>query len=322
MKHQRHANAGLLALAAALLLPAMAHAQAGGAPEVAKTAPQTAAELAGRINAVLPASLPGWTITEAPAVCDRTCIAQNLPQDAVLTSTYNFRWCLTLRLMPPEPRQPIEARVFCMGEDLHAFGMFAHYRGEKTVTGQIATQSFWTDNDFHIWRGAFYIRLIPASGDKLLRASVVAAGEATAAQIPIPEKLPAMMRLLPQGRNQPYTLRYDFHGVLGQPTLSDGLVDTYLEEAGKLTLALLRAADDMAAVTLYGTVVGLISGGAATAPVADLGQAAVTINSAQHGLCYVMREGRYVAVALGVHDRPTAEGLLRITGTNIRVSRF
>ncbi|MEI6502189.1 MAG: DUF6599 family protein, partial [Armatimonadota bacterium] len=238
--------------------------------------------------------------------------------------TYDFQWSLTVRLMPTEPHQQIEARIFCMGEDLDAFGLFAHSRDAKTVPGQIAAQSFWAGNDFHIWRGVFYLRLVPASGDKLLRAAVIAAGEAIAAQVPLPDSLPAMMQLLPQVRNVPSTLRYQRQDALGQAALGDGLVDTYLEDGDKLTLtlALLRATSEEAATPLYCRLVGVLEGGEGAVPVPDLGRAATTFSSPQYGLCYVMREGRYVAVALGVHDRSTAEGLLRIVGTNIRISRF
>ena len=65
---------------------------------------------------------------------------------------------------------------------------------------------------------------------------------------------------------------------------------------------------------------GLSGGGPATT-LPDLGKAAVTVSSSQFGLSYVMLERQYVALAVNVHDRTTAEGLLRIAGTNIRIVR-
>jgi hypothetical protein len=316
----RHAN--FLIAATALALTALAHAQTGPPPVAEVTMPPTPTALVERLVATMPTTLPGWTLGQPPMVCDPASLASALPQDAALAATYDFRWGVVVRLAPPEPEQPVEVRVLCMGEDLDAFGMLAHYRTDKTSPGPTATQSLWAGDDLHVWRGFCYLHLLPAGGGKQPHPSVVAAAEAVAAQLPLPGALPAMMRLMPQVRNLPFGLRYYRHNALGANTPGDGLVDTYLEADARLTLVLLRAPDETAATTLYDTMVGLLGGGVPCTPVDDVGKAAVRFVSAQHGQCYVMYEGRYVAMALGVHERPTAESLLRLMGTSIRISRF
>jgi hypothetical protein len=208
-----------------------------------------------------------------------------------------------------------------MGDALDAFGMFSRHQGEHTTPAQIVTKSIWTGNELHIWRDSFYIRVTPTTGDQVLKAAVMAAGEAIAAKIPIPERLPLMVRLMPEGRHLPDTLRYYRYNVLGQTGLGQGLVDTYLENSEKLTFVLLRADNEMAAVGLYDRAVAALSTGGPATPVPDLGKAAAMVASGQFGLGYVMREGRYVALAVNVHDRTAAEGLLRIAGTNIRITK-
>jgi hypothetical protein len=289
-------------------------------PAVAETVPADAADMAARM-ARIPVDLPGWTIIEPALTCDMACVAEHVPQDATLIKTYDFLWSLTMRLLPAEPKQEIDAHIYRMGDELDAFGIFSRHQGEHTVPGQILTKSIWSGNEFHLWRGAFYIRVTPTTGDQVLKGAVMAAAEAIAAKIPIPERLPLMMRLMPQGRHLPDTLRYYHQNVLGQTGLGQGLVDSYLENSEKLTFVLLRADSDAAAVALYDRAAAALSGGGPATPLPDLGKAAASVSSSQFGLSYVMREGRYVALAVNVHDRTTAEGLLRITGTNIRITR-
>lgn len=296
------------------------------APPVATTIPATPDELASRVVCVVTQMMPGWNAVEEPQLCDRTCVQERLPQDAQLLCSYDFVWGLTVRFCAAEASDQIIVQVFRMSDELDAFGMFAQHRNDRTITAPEKTQSFWSGDEFHIWRGLFYIRVTPTASGKTMHASAMAAGEAVASQIPAPEQLPLMMRLMPHGRNVPYALRYYRHNVLGQTALGDGLVDTYVEDGTRLTLALLRApaADELADTAVFAAVVDIVSGSGSNTvtPVSDLGKAAVTVNSKQFGLSYVMREGQYVAVALDVHDRRTAEGVLRIAATNIRISRF
>lgn len=294
------------------------------APAVATTIPASADEMACRLLAAMAQQMPGWRSVEAPQECDPSCVAERLPEDAALIAHYQFVWGLTVRLLPLEAEHEVVVRVFRMGDELDAFGMFAEHRNDQTVTAQIKTQSFWSGDEFHIWRGLFYIRVTPTASGKTMHASAMAAGEAVAAQIPAPDQLPLMLRLMPQGRNVPYSLRYYRQNVLGQAALGRGLVGTYVENGTRLTLALLATCDEPAAAGLYETVLHLASGGGSdcVTPAADVGQAAALVESRQFGLCYVMRQGPYVAAALNVHDRATAEGLLRITATNIRISPF
>lgn len=308
------ASLGLIALAASVW------AQVEPPPAVAPTVPTSAADMAARLSTI-PCDLPGWTIIEQPLMCDAACVAEHVPEEAAIIKTYDFRWSLTMRLLPADPKQEIDANIYAMGDPLDAFGIFARHQGENTTPGQILTESIWAGNEFHIWRGTFYIRVTPTTADPLLKAAVMAAGEAIAAKIPIPERLPLMMRLMPEGRHLPHTLRYYRQNVLGQTYLGQGLVDTYLENGEKLTFVLLRADDEAAAAALYGKTVAGLSGGGPATTLPDLGKAAASVVSGQFGLSYVMREGRYVALAVTVHDRTTAEGLLRIAGTNIRITR-
>lgn len=294
---------------------------AAAAQAVAVTLPQSPAELATRL-ADLPRTLSGWQFAGPAQSCDAASLAREAPAEAALAGDYDFRWGLTVRLLPPPPSREIVARLLVFAEDLDAFGFFSRRRTAEAAAAQVTVQSFWLGPQLCIWRGPVVLCLTPRADDKVVRAAVLAAGQALVEYLPLPRQLPLLMRLMPQGRNLPQTLRYCRHAVLGQPALGDGLVDTYLDNPGTLTLALLRAGDETAARRLYDTLQGLLAGEAPPQPVVDLGQAAAVLSSHQFGLCLTMREGAYVVAAVGVHDRRTAEGLLQIAGTNIRLSRL
>jgi len=150
------------------------------------------------------------------------------------------------------------------------------------------------------------------------------AAETVADLLPVPEQLPLMMRLMPEARLAPGTLHYFRHNPLGLPDIpelapGDGLEGGYVEEDTRLRLVLLRAASDQGAREAYCAVNALLASGATCTPLSKLGRQAQIITNPQYGLTYLMYEGRYLVMALGVHDRDTAEGLLRITATNIRI---
>jgi hypothetical protein len=290
------------------------------APAPATSAPADASAMLARLREI-PAQLAGWQLTDGVQVCDQTCLPQHMPVDAQTILTYHYLWSVTATFMPPDPRQPIVANVFAMGEDRDAFGLFAQARNDQAITAPILTESYWTGNQLHIWRGPFYIRVTPSSAGELLRASTSALGENIAAKLPLPDKLPLMMRLMPEGRAKPQALRFYRQNVLGQPSLTDGLVNEYLQDSRPLTFVLLRAQDASAAAKLLTTTTDFLRQGSAAMPLGSLGKQAFVMQSPQYGLSYTMREGSYVALALGVRDRDTAEGLLRLAATNIRIVR-
>lgn len=307
----------VIPLLALLLAISAACAQA---PAPAAYAPADSAAMLARLREI-PGQLDGWQLTDGIQICDQTCLPQHLPVDARTALTYHYLWSVTATFMPPDPKQPIVANVFAMDEDRDAFGLFALGRNDQAVSAPLLTESYWTGNQLHIWRGRFYIRVTPSTDDRLLRAGMIALGENIAAKLPLPDKPPLMMRLMPQGRAKPQALRFYRQNVLDQPSLRDGLVNEYLQDGEPLTFVLLRAQDAAAAATLLTIATDLLRQGSTATPLGSLGKQAFVMQSPQYGLSYTMREGSYVALALGVRDRDTAEGLLRLAATNIRIVR-
>jgi len=139
--------------------------------------------------------------------------------------------------------------------------------------------------------------------------------------MPLPGPTPLMLRLMPEARLVTNSLRYYRQNLLGRLPLGDALAADYVENGTQLQMALVRYANDEAARAAYCEVANLLAPGACGNPLSLLGRQAQTIPTQQFGLAYLVHEGRYLILALNVHDRDTAEGLLRITATNIRIVR-
>lgn len=303
----------LLALGLATLVAAQE-------PVAEVTEPLAPAEMLARLQEI-PRTLTGWTLQPQPYVCDRKCLPEHLPYDAEAILSYNYVWSVSVSFIPNEPQHPLMVDIFRMDDPLDAFGVYSHARTSRAIPAAIRSESYWSGDQLHLWRGLFYVRVTPTVTDDVLKAAALAAGEAVAARLPLPPELPLMMRLMPESRGVTSGLRYDRQNLLGQVALGDGLVNQYLEDGTTFTMALLRAPDTQAAAKVFATASALLAEGTEVKLVPMLGKEAHVIHSPSHGLCYVMLEGIYTAIALGVHDQQTAEGLLRITGTSIRITR-
>jgi hypothetical protein len=244
-----------------------------------------------------------------------------LTPDATAIAVYAPGWLAQVKLLPPAPHEPVTVEVIRFGDPLDAFGAFAALRSTAAEPALIPALSCWTGRQYCVWREEFLVRLLPANTGAGARVAAEAAAEAVLGLMPLPAQLPLMLRLMPEARQVPQSLRYYRENLLGRLPLGDALGADYLENGTQLQLALVRYASDEAAREAYDDVLALLATGAQATPLPLLGRQAHTIPSRQFGLTYLVREGRYLLVALGLHDRDTAEGLLRITATNIRIVR-
>lgn len=305
---------------AAVLVAAGATAFAQPA-QPSQPAPQSPGELLERLTP-LPPQMKGWSMAPGPQSATGAAAMALLPPDlATVAADYDLQWVLQFNLIPETPRNPVLIEVLNFGDTLDAFGTFAQFRLPDSTVGELKTISYWNGQQVHMWRDRFYVRVTPTVTEAAGRGAALAAVELIASLIPEPPQEPLMMRLIPQGRLVNHSLRYYRRNLLGRLPLGDGIVGRYVENATELQLALIRYADDEAARQAYCDVANVLAPGTCGNPLSLLGKQAQVIPTQQFGLTYLMHEGRYLVLALDVHDRDTAEGLLRITATNIRIIR-
>jgi len=300
---------------------------AGGAVGLAQPAPEpttypaSPAELLARLKP-LPAQLKGWTVAPDPQSATGPVAAGLLaPEAAAVVQAYQLDWLLQLQLLPPAPHEPVALEVLRFADPLDAFGAFSAFRTTTSEHTSLKTASYWTGAQYCVWRENFLLRAIPADGGAPARLTAEVAADAALTVMPLPCQMPLMMRLMPDARQVANSLRYYRQNLLGRLPLGDALAADYHENGTQLQLALVRYADDEAARQAYCEVADVLAPGACASPLALLGRQAQVLPTRQFGLAYLVHEGRYLILALNVHDRDTAEGLLRITATNIRIVR-
>lgn len=303
-----------------LLTASTVFAQAPPA-EPEPTTPQSPEEFAQRLRP-LPPKLVGWSLAADPVIVQGQAISTLLPPDVVApVLSYRFEWGVQVKLLPQTPPEPVTVEVLRFADPLDAFGAFAQFRTPESAAGEMKAISYWVGDQLHVWRDDFYVRVTPSAAPPAARAAAGAAGEAAMGLLPQPGPFPLMMRIVPQSRQVLHSLRYYRQNLLGRLPLGDGLVGSFYENGTQLQLALLRYPDGDAARDGYCQVAAVLAPGVCGSPISLLGRSAQTILTQQFGLTYLMQEGQYLAMALDVHDRDTAEGLLRMIATNIRILR-
>jgi len=291
-------------------------------PETGPTTfPASPAEMLARLQP-LPQQLKDWTMAPGPEMATGAAAAGLVPPEATETLLiYRLDWVLRLRLVPPAPHDPVTVHVMHFTDPLDAFGAFAALRPADAEAMNLKTVSFWTGACYCAWRERFVVHTPASSAGAPGRMTAEVATDAALSVMPLPSDLPLMMRLIPEARQVPHSLRYYRQNLLGRLPLGNALAADYFENGTQLQLALVRYADDEAARVAYCDVSNLFSPGACANPLALLGRGAQVLTTDKFGLVYLMHEGRYLVLALDVHDRDTAEGLLRITATDIRIVR-
>jgi hypothetical protein len=294
---------------------------------VAPTAPTKPQELMERLSTV-PEQLQGWRIGADPIVAEGPQLSTVLSRaDAAAILSYQFQWAVRVTLLPGDlppsagDASHLTADVLKFADPLDAFGAFAQFRATGAVPLQILRRSYANGDQAVVWRGEFVVRMTPPAAGPTIRTAVLTAAETVAGLLPLPEQLPLMMRLMPEARLAPGTLRYHPRDLLGLGFAGDGLEGSYVEDDTRLRLVLVRTASDEAARHAYAAAATALAPGTQSIPLPLLGRQAQIVTSRRYGLTYLMHEARYLVLALGVHDRDTAEGLLRITATNIRILR-
>jgi hypothetical protein len=334
---------GILAMALLILIAAVGGAQPAApppsapAPVAAATAPASPQEMLERLRA-LPQQLEGWSvgpetltalIATPPAPGPQ--LGDLLPAEtAAAILTYRPRWAVRALLAPENPPQPLAVVVLKFSDALGAYGAFAHTYPEGGLPLQIRQSAYRSDQQTAVWRGDFVVLIIPTAPAPAARPARpprpdAGAMQTAAAQVadllPLPDQAPLLLRVMPDARLTVGTLRYYRDNVLDLGLRGDGFTGRYVEDNTQLQLMLVRTANEPAARKAYTALADRLASGPRRMPLTLLGKQAQMLRSREYGLCYLMQQGRYVAAALEVHDRDTAEGLLRITATHVRILR-
>lgn len=282
---------------------------------------ETPQELLQRLASLLPAQ-NGWRLAAQPQIVVGEVAYELWPENIrAHILEYGLQWAVCLSIQPKTPPEPLKIELLKFREALASYGAFSRFRSPEAAAANYKSLSYWKGDELHIWRDDFYIRILPAQASPAHRAAVGAAAEALLSVMPEPAQWPLMLRLMPQGRLVANSLRYYRHRLPLDLPLEDGLSGLYLENGTSLQLILIRCENEAEAQQCYQKIIDQLEKKETAKAVPMIGRQAHLLYSTQYGLVYLIQEKNYLALALNVHSPQTAESLLRILATNIRIMR-
>ncbi len=290
-------------------------------PAQSEKAIETPQELLQRLAALLPAQ-NGWQLAAQPLIVMGEAADELWPENIrQQILEYDWQWAVCLSIQPKTPPEPLKIELLKFAGSLEAFGAFSRFRNSEATAANYKSLSYWKGDELHIWRDDFYVQILPAKASPAHRAAVGAAAEALLSVMPEPTQWPLMLRVMPQGRLVANSLRYYRHRLPLDLPLEDGLSGQYLENGTCLQLILIRCGNEAEAQQSYQKIIEQLEKKETAKAVAMIGRQAHLLPSTQYGLVYLIQEKNYLALALNVHSPQTAESLLRILATNIRIMR-
>ena len=136
-------------------------ARAADAPARPKVWPDTE-ETARLLNGIA-TTVPGSSVAAPPREYDRAHLAEGLGADAARYLDYDVRWAAVITYKSATPELgTIRLEVLSFGSDLDAFGSFALGRKESVTPALFENSSFWLGSELRIWRGPWYLRIVPS----------------------------------------------------------------------------------------------------------------------------------------------------------------
>ncbi len=323
MRHLRHPPlAGpimLLALAAIMLDCWVAWAQelpGSTAFQPHAPAPADATEMVARLT-TLPTAVEGLRLRATPDVWDREGTAARLVAFAPSLERYGLDWGVSASVELPDGLASAEMDVLCLSDALQAFGVFTGLQVGDGIPAALGEGAQWAGDRLLLWQGPYVVIIEPDSPRVRVEAQVLALAQAVSAQLPLPERRPLLVRLMPAVRMQRLTLVYWPRQVPDVPTLSQALSARYLGEVGAARLVLADLGNETAARACYRQLLRELDPSGLYWPLPGLGGQNAVITDDGRGMAMLLQEGQYVAAVLEVTDHVLAEALLRITLTHI-----
>lgn len=281
------------------------------------SAPADAAEMATRL-AGLTADLEGYQLRGAPTPWTEDAAASRVLTLAGALERYEPVWGVSAELDLPQGLPTSAIHVLCLADPLQAFGVFASLQVSDGVPVSMGEDAHWAHDRLLIWQGRYVVVIWADAPRARVEAQVLALAQAVSAQLPLPDRKPLLVRLMPVARMERLTLVCWPRQVPDVPVLSRALSAQYLGEVGAARLILADMGDQAAARVAYRQMLRDLGDTSLHWPLPALGAENAVIPGEAQTMAMLMQEGPYVVAVLEVTDRLLAEALLRITLTHIR----
>jgi len=243
--------------------------------------------------------VPGWRLDSDPIVVPAGRLSTYLERDAVHFLRYEVL-DLTVGKYSADGGGFATVEIFRFPDYVKAFGAYSMRKEGSYQILNIANESFRQAHSIHVWRGAFYIRVIGAAPDDALLKLV----SAVADKMPAAPGKPAVFSFLPDKFRVPNSERYSAESGLGQPYLANSFQATFNVDGDAIEGLVIPAANTQAATTILNSYRALyVRNGRLLDAIPNLGEDNFTAEDKYLGRAVAFRIDRFVVAFNGYGDR-------------------
>lgn len=259
-------------------------------------------------------AFPGWQKRNKVAFFGEKTLFEHINGAAEAFFAYDFQLCGTVEYNPVDSSSEdkfILVDIYDMGRAINAFGMYASELYPESEVVDIGAQGYIESPALNFWKGPYYVKITGSSPvEEITRANMDLA-RYIAEKIPGKAEGPPMLSLLPGEGLVSGTERFILSNILGYSFLKNGVTATYQvgDEEKSLIIMECESVDDaknrLAQFAAYEE-----KSGAGMVRMTDLGEEGFVVSDKYYKRLAVVRQGRYLAVVMGITDEAAARELI------------
>lgn len=243
--------------------------------------------------------VPGWRLDEDPIVIPAMRLSAYLERDAEHFLRYQVL-DLTVGKYSEDTGGFATVEIFRFPDYVKAFGAYSMRKEGTYQILSIANESFRQAHSIHIWRGAFYVRIIGAAPDDTLMRLV----SAVADKMPPAPAKPAVFGFLPDKDRVANSERYSAESGFGQTYLANSFQASFNVGGDPIEGLVIPTANAQAAAQILNAYRALyVRNGRLLDAVPNLGEDNFTAEDKFLGRTVVFRIDRFVVAFNGYGDR-------------------
>lgn len=244
--------------------------------------------------------VPGWRLDSDPIVVPSSRLGTYLERDAVHFLRYEVLDLTVGKYSTAGGTGFATVEIFRFPDYVKAFGAYSMRKEGSYHILSIANESFRQAHSIHIWRGAFYVRLIGAApGDALVKLI-----SAVADKMPPAPGKPAVFSFLPDKFRVPNSERFSAESGFGQPYLANSFQAAFNVDGDAIDGLVIPTANPRAAAAILNAYRALyVRNGRLLDPVPNLGEDNFTAEDKYLGRAVAFRIDRFVVAFNGYGDR-------------------
>ena len=242
---------------------------------------------------------PGWKLDEDPIVIPGDHLASYLDGDSLHFERYDTLDLTIGKYSSIAGGGFATVEIYRFPDFIKAFGAYSMRKQGTFRILNLQNESFQNAHSIQLWRGAFYVRVVGAPAEELLKLA-----SSVADKMPAAPGKPAVFAFLPENFRVPNSERYSAESGLGQPYLANSFQATFNVNNDQIDGLVIPAANKNAAAAILNAYRTLfVRNGKLLDPIPNLGEDNFTAEDRFLGRAVAFRIDRFVVVFNGFQDR-------------------